>query len=82
MSKTIEKKQFTLQGRDWAKTVGIGIAVAALTALWELYEASGSINSMSWDDVIKAVFAAAIAYLGKNFLEKSKVVTVEELPKK
>ena len=74
--KTIKSKQGTLQGRDWIKSFGIGAVTAILYALYELWQASGSIDAISWKQVGTAAVTALIAYIGKNLFEPSKVVTV------
>ena len=75
--KTIKSKQVTLQGRDWIKSFGIGAVTAILYALYELWQASGSIDAISWKQVGTAAATALIAYIGKNLFEPSKVVDIK-----
>lgn len=67
--KTIINKQFTLQGRDFAK----GLLIAALTAVLT-FISSGL--EYSFETLYKVAIAAAASYLLKNWLEPTKVVDV------
>lgn len=78
MSKTIEKKQFTLQGRDYWKGIGLGAIVTVIGAVVELITEKGDIASMDWGMVLNAAVIALLGYLGKNFVEKDKKVTIHE----
>lgn len=75
--KTIQSKQGTLQGRDYWKALLIGAGTAVLTAIYQLYVTVGGFENISWSDVSAAAVSALILYLGKNFFEPSKVVTIE-----
>lgn len=75
--KTIKSKQFSLQGRDYWKGLGIGAVTAILYALWELWQSSGGLDGIAWKDVITAAVTALIAYIGKNLFEPSKVVEIK-----
>lgn len=76
MAKTIEKKQFTLQGRDWLK----GLLMAVLTPAIVIIQQTISEGQLTfdWQTIGMAALAGGLAYLSKNLFEPSKKVTIHD----
>lgn len=76
MAKTIEKKQFTLQGRDWLK----GLLMAVLTPAIVIIQQTISAGQLTfdWQTIGMAALAGGLAYLSKNLFEPSKKVTIHD----
>lgn len=74
--KTVEKKQFTLNWRDFVQ----GLIVAILTPVVVLIQQSldAGLLVFDWQSLGMAALGGLIAYLAKNFLESSKKVTIEK----
>ncbi len=75
-TKKVEKKQFTLNGRDLVQ----GLIVAALTPVVVLIQQSleAGLLVFNWQALGMAALGGLIAYLAKNFLESTKTVTIEK----
>lgn len=69
--KTLISTQFTLKTRDFL----IGLLMAVGTPL--LYLAQEMIPGWDADPFVKAGISAGITYLIKNFVEPTKIVTVQ-----
>jgi len=76
MAKTIEKKQFSLQGRDWLK----GLLMAVLTPAIVIIQQTISEGQLTfdWQTIGMAALAGGLAYLSKNLFEPSKKVTIHD----
>lgn len=70
--KTLISKQFTLKLRDFS----IGLIMAIGTPL--LYLAQEMVPGWDADPFVKAGISAGITYLIKNFVEPTKLVTVQK----
>lgn len=73
-TKTIENKQFTLKWRDWLVGAGIAIATGVFTVVYDTL-IQGSLD-IDWQLVKAAAISAFAAYIGKNFFEPTKKVTI------
>lgn len=72
--KTTTKKQFTLNVRDFAK----GLMIAVIAAILPVIQATIEAESLQFDWTLIGTVAvsALLAYLVKNFTEKTKVVSI------
>ena len=73
-TKTIQNKQFSLKWRDWLIGAGIAVATGVFTVVYDTMM-QGSLN-FDWQLVKAAAISAFAAYIGKNFFEKTKTVTI------
>lgn len=76
MSKTIENKQFTLQGRDAIKGLVLAVLTAVITVVYSSIEA-GNLN-FDWRLIGTTAATSALAYIMKNWLEPTKVITIHD----
>lgn len=76
MSKTIENKQFTLQWRDAVKGLVVAVITAVITVVYASLQA-GSLD-FDWAQISTTALTAALAYIMKNWLEPTKVVTIHD----
>lgn len=76
MAKTIEKKQFTLQGRDWLR----GLIVAVITPVVVIVQQSldAGVLTFDWKSMGMAALAGGLSYITMNFLDKPKKITIHD----
>lgn len=76
-TKVILSEKYTLQLRDYVKGLGLAVASAVVSALYDvLTSTSGSIEDIDWKVVLRIALTAGLLYIGKNWLvEPAKVIT-------
>lgn len=77
MMKTFISKQFTLEARDWLKSLFYAVIVPVLLQVQSLLENNGL--SFDWTLLAQVALSAAVAHIIRKFTEKSKVITVKPL---
>lgn len=76
MAKTIVKKQFTLQGRDWLKGLLMAVLTPVIVIIQQTIDAGQLV--FDWKAIGMAALAGGLAYLAKNLFEPSKAVTIHD----
>lgn len=73
--KTLISKQFTLVTRDYLN----GLLIAVIAAVGPIIQQSIAAGELrfNWQLIGLTAISAIVAYLGKNFIEPTKKVTVE-----
>lgn len=74
--KTLISKQFTLATRDYLN----GLLIAVIAAVFPIIQQSVVAGELkfNWQLIGITAISAILAYLGKNFVEPTKIVTVEK----
>lgn len=79
-TKTIINKQWTLKMRDWLIGAGMAVGAAVVAVVYESVQAGGL--EFNLQAIKVAAISAFVAYIGKNFTEKSKKITTEPIEEK
>lgn len=77
--KTTLKKGWTLEARDWLKSLFYAVIVPVLLQVQSVLD-SGSL-SINWTLIAQVALSAAIAHLIRKLTERNKVVTVQKVGK-